>query len=425
METNTCPYLGIEEEKISHFDYPSTRNRCWQSRTPKDVDTKHQGIYCLSRDYQACPLFLEPPPVQEEILPQSRRNWKKISLQAGLVALLLVVILLVGTIIIRPDFLPDSVNARSKVIWDNMMGALSSFSISESPTQNQDPSELEGNLYPDPQADLGNLSPTQTPLLPTETMQPAGIDPYPAAVVEGAEVALVEEVVNEEGEISETEKVNQVPKTYGIRISGEENIQLESSYTIPGQEYSEIYIEDQLIKITRNEMITYQHEGPDFLIRIENIESQPDSDNAIQISPDGMEVIYQSGDVNEISITQSFETDSGQWYFSIRNIDTLPESQVILVVDLLNNTLSLVNEMFREGTYDIEIARIQDDGVMIFLNSNIEIGPSETHHFELASLGTSNFLTLSRDNFSDGTIDRTSLLENSTRFQYLPMLINN
>jgi len=425
METKFCPYLGIEEEKISHFDYPSTRNRCWQSGNPKDVDTNHQGNYCLSLDYQACPIFVKPPPVQEEIHPKSGRNWKVISLWAGLTAILLVVILLIGAIIIRPSFLPDSVNARSLVIWNYVVGALSSSSNLQSPTENQTPNDVRGNLYPVPTANLQNLSPTQTPVLPASTMKPGSLNPYPVAEVEGAEVAFVVDQVNDEGEISGTDLINQVPNSYGVRISSEENIQLESSFAVPGQEHSEIYIEDQVIKITRNETITYQHEGPGFLVRIENISNQSDNDNVIKVSPDGTRILYQSGDANEISISQSFETGAGQWYFSIRNIDTLPASEVVLVVDLQNETLDLVNEMFRGGIYDIEIAQIQDDVLVIFLNSNIEIGPSETHHYDLLSMGNSNFLTLSRDNFSDGTIDRTSLLENSSKFQYLPMLMNN
>lgn len=422
METKICPYLGIEEEKISHFDYPSTRNRCWQSGHPEAVDADHQGNYCLSLDYPACPIYSEPPPNQPEIETKSRRNWVKTSLLVSGIALSLVIILLAAAILIRPNFLPESINLRSQKIINGIRETIASISSDQSAPENRIPVTVDVAGYPEPGFNQNAISavPTISPTIESNT--PAGIDPYPVAEVDGADVAFTENETGEDEIITGTQTINRNPSSYGIRIIGDENVELESSYEIPENDRSEIIIDEQVITLIRDDMITYQHKGPGFLIEVENILARPDEEEMVKVSPDGMMITYQSGNANEISISLSYETDSGDWYFSVRNIDTLPGSKVVLMVDLLNETIEMTNEMYRAGEYNIEIARFRNNGVAIFLNSNIEIGPSETHLFELESLGKSDLLTLSKDNFSDGIIDRTTLLENSTSLHYLPLL---
>lgn len=62
----TCPYLGLVNDKTSHFSYPEEGHRCFAGKGPTEVTVEHQSGYCLYQTYRSCSRFVEP-----ESLPES------------------------------------------------------------------------------------------------------------------------------------------------------------------------------------------------------------------------------------------------------------------------------------------------------------------------------------------------------------------
>lgn len=68
-----CPYLGLADDKTSHFSYPEAAHRCYAGKKPTDVTMEHQSGYCLYQTYRSCSRFVEPEPQPEsEPAPQAR-----------------------------------------------------------------------------------------------------------------------------------------------------------------------------------------------------------------------------------------------------------------------------------------------------------------------------------------------------------------
>jgi hypothetical protein len=54
-----CPYLGLVDDPDTHFMFATPGHRCRAERNPARISLPHQGQFCLSRDYQTCPIYTE------------------------------------------------------------------------------------------------------------------------------------------------------------------------------------------------------------------------------------------------------------------------------------------------------------------------------------------------------------------------------
>ena len=61
-EAVACPYLGLLEDQRTRFAFATPAHRCHVKRKPWRVDLDHQGRYCLSSEFTACPRFRAPAP---------------------------------------------------------------------------------------------------------------------------------------------------------------------------------------------------------------------------------------------------------------------------------------------------------------------------------------------------------------------------
>jgi LysM repeat protein len=70
----TCPLLGIDEDRASHFEFPSGAHRCY-ARAAVEIALDHQSRYCLGGTYRSCPRFtLEPAAIEPEA---PTRNYRR------------------------------------------------------------------------------------------------------------------------------------------------------------------------------------------------------------------------------------------------------------------------------------------------------------------------------------------------------------
>jgi LysM repeat protein len=56
-ESPSCPLLGLPDDPVSRFSYPSVAHRCRASDRPRPIDLGHQGAFCLAATYPDCPRY--------------------------------------------------------------------------------------------------------------------------------------------------------------------------------------------------------------------------------------------------------------------------------------------------------------------------------------------------------------------------------
>jgi LysM repeat protein len=49
-----CAFLGLVEDRRSHFTYPHPAHRCFVANRPVTTDLHRQLVYCLSKDFPSC-----------------------------------------------------------------------------------------------------------------------------------------------------------------------------------------------------------------------------------------------------------------------------------------------------------------------------------------------------------------------------------
>src|SRR3990172_7711867 len=63
----TCPSLGLMDDSDTSLAFPSVWNCCHRARPIVPPILKHQREFCLSENYQQCPVFLlqQTAPISE------------------------------------------------------------------------------------------------------------------------------------------------------------------------------------------------------------------------------------------------------------------------------------------------------------------------------------------------------------------------
>ena len=60
-EPPSCPLLGLPDDPVSRFSYPSVAHRCRADNRPRPIDLGHQGAFCLAATYPECPRYQAAP----------------------------------------------------------------------------------------------------------------------------------------------------------------------------------------------------------------------------------------------------------------------------------------------------------------------------------------------------------------------------
>jgi LysM repeat protein len=56
-ESPSCPLLGLPDDPLTRFSYPSVAHRCRASDRPQPIDLGHQDAFCLAATYPDCPRY--------------------------------------------------------------------------------------------------------------------------------------------------------------------------------------------------------------------------------------------------------------------------------------------------------------------------------------------------------------------------------
>jgi hypothetical protein len=59
-ESVACPYLGLDGDPRTRFLFATPAHRCHVRRRPAAIDIDHQGRFCLTPDFRACPRYEAP-----------------------------------------------------------------------------------------------------------------------------------------------------------------------------------------------------------------------------------------------------------------------------------------------------------------------------------------------------------------------------
>jgi len=97
-EDAVCPYLGLCEDEATYAVYPDAANCCHRDPRPFPLRLPYQARFCLSADYQACPIYRHPAeqPLPKKLLaaatlPSKTSPTQKLWLAIGIVLLLILV----------------------------------------------------------------------------------------------------------------------------------------------------------------------------------------------------------------------------------------------------------------------------------------------------------------------------------------------
>lgn len=80
----TCPYLGLSQDRSTHFTFPQGDHVCYATKKPGPIDEAFQGSHCLGFEYPECRRYVaaqgpgpSAPPAagHASIEPGRRRTW--------------------------------------------------------------------------------------------------------------------------------------------------------------------------------------------------------------------------------------------------------------------------------------------------------------------------------------------------------------
>ncbi len=68
-----CPFLGTPADPGTALAFPSEANHCFRARIPTPISSIHQENYCLSHQYETCPVYRQysanEPVERAEVVP--------------------------------------------------------------------------------------------------------------------------------------------------------------------------------------------------------------------------------------------------------------------------------------------------------------------------------------------------------------------
>jgi hypothetical protein len=58
----SCPLLGLLDDRETHFAFPQPEHRCFAKRNPGTIELEFQAEYCLTAAYPTCPRYRSAHP---------------------------------------------------------------------------------------------------------------------------------------------------------------------------------------------------------------------------------------------------------------------------------------------------------------------------------------------------------------------------
>ncbi len=57
VEAPSCPFLGLPDDPVTRFSFPSEAHRCRATDRPRPIELGHQATFCLGGTYPECPRY--------------------------------------------------------------------------------------------------------------------------------------------------------------------------------------------------------------------------------------------------------------------------------------------------------------------------------------------------------------------------------
>ena len=174
-----CPYLGLAEDRDSHFSYPETAHVCFATNPESTIAAEHQSAFCLARGHAACPRFMvalskgeaaeATSPIVDSISGPSEFSIVAVVL-LGVTGLLFGLICMLGAFY----YYYDTINAsRDNVVINPtktpaIPALIANLTLTPTPVEDTPTSDLAGSTFlatptptntPEPGAKIYNLSP--------------------------------------------------------------------------------------------------------------------------------------------------------------------------------------------------------------------------------------------------------------------------
>jgi len=399
MDSMTCPLLGLSSEDESHFDYPSTRNRCWRTGSPGDINIDHQEAYCLTTNYHLCPIFTQDVTVAEE-KPQTRSISLKFIFGSALGVVSVGFIVLMILLLIKPNLFPSP-------IGDYFEGLFTSNTENvnlPSGTMTVETVVIQSTADKETAKILGEFADSTVPV----DQEIDQLISTPSPTIEVIELNLEE--LDQES-----------PSSYKISIDDEGTVRLEPVYILPAESSSLITIEDQTIELSEYDTRSFIQRGTGFTVEIGNVLNESGRSESIWISSNGRKIDYETEVTKAISISMKYELDE-IYSFKLWEIEVSKNNPLHIIVELSKAEIEITFGTSVIGDYAFEVTHFSADGQRTFLNRKIEFGSSDLHTINFNRFSENNSVSLTIDHGSDGSIEETKTLINQAQFFFLPLL---
>jgi hypothetical protein len=203
--------------------------------------------------------------------------------------------------------------------------------------------------------------------------------------------------------------VDEVPEAFGIVHPRYTDTPSEPIYYLPINETYTILVDGRTL--TQTETVAVTQFGPGYAASVDDVKLEPTSQNWLTIAPDGTQLVYQSSDHGEATLTLALDSASESNQFQIRDADIGVGQSVVLTVDTSNGQLVFDNSQAGGGLYNLEITRVSAAGEQKFSYADVVISAVDTHYVDYGAWDGSGPMMLHIDHGSDGTVDEVVTLQ--------------
>ena len=182
-------------------------------------------------------------------------------------------------------------------------------------------------------------------------------------------------------------------------------------------------LDGHTLTLPRGSPKIFTQSGPGYTVRILGVLAEPDREEIIQISRDGKLIEYASEGDNQISIHMEYKDEGTSYLFALSDIPVDGNHNVIITSNLSEKQITMQNQGFAIGAYNIRIAQDDEDGLLFFAHGDNATDSLQTHYITFSTLKDDGTVTLVVDNIREGEIDRTIVLINNASITHLPIIL--
>jgi hypothetical protein len=215
--------------------------------------------------------------------------------------------------------------------------------------------------------------------------------------------------------------VSEIPGAYASIIDTGMGVELEPIYVLPLTEKYTILLDGQTL--TQPGFADVTQFGPGYAISVDDVPVGTGTRDELSFTQSGTLLSYRVSQGKVITLTFALDELGESYQFQIKEAD-IGAGQIITAI-VVTDTHQLVfsNAQAGGGVYNLDVQCVNATGQQRFFHAGIDISATDTHILDYAC--TSGPMLLHIDQGSNGTIDKTVVLENQAPRVYLPLVLRN